>query len=91
MDDSFLGELLELAREIQAGVAAGTVFSPDSRALGDAAMQVLRHRLGGAPLGVQEELILALETRLAAAREAGAVLDPVVEAMCELVLRESPE
>jgi len=74
---------------MQEGLASGAEISPLSRTLGEAALHLLRHRMvSHIPAEVIGELSLSLETQLAQAREEGAVLDPVVEALCELVLRE---
>ncbi len=73
---------------MQEGLASGTPISPLSRTLGEGALNLLRHQMAGhIPEEVKAELALNLETQLAQAREEGAVLDPVVEALCELVLR----
>lgn len=74
---------------MQEGLAAGADISPLSRTLGEGALNLLRHKMAShIPAEVLGELSLSLETQLAQARAEGAVLDPVVEALCELVLRE---
>lgn len=73
---------------MQEGLASGAVVSPLSRTLGEGALNLLRHQMAThIPPEVKAELALGLETQLAQARAEGAVIDPVVEALCELVLR----